>query len=338
MSTDVGAQLEQRLSQVARVLREHDGFAVVGHVDPDLDSVGSVLGLTAALKAMGKTAAAVSPDPPPAAWSFLPGFSGLAVDGAVPFPVQVAVVLDTEVSPARLGSSWPLVEQARLRVNVDHHDTNPGLAEVSVVEPRAAATGELVYQLVRALGVTVGPAIAAPLYAAILTDTGGFRFSNTRASTLRIASELVEAGVQPAELAARIYDSRPWTYMQLLGRLLTEMQRSEDGRIAWLILTREMVERSGLSHGELEGLVQYPRMVDGVEVAILFRELGPERTRVSLRSRSVVDVARVARRFGGGGHLHAAGCTVEAPLAEAVSRVVQAVKEETIPSGRDGRF
>ena len=315
------------LKQVARVLRERDRFVVVGHVDPDLDSIGSILGLTEALRSMGKQAVAVSPDPPPPGWSFLPGFEGLAVGASVPFAPEVAVVLDTELSERRLGRSWSVVQQALLRVNVDHHDTNPGTAEVAVVEPRAAATGELVFHLVRELEVPFRLPIATALYAAVLTDTGGFRFANTRAETLRMAAELVDAGVVPWELASRIYDSRPWSYLQLLGRLLCDMQRTEDGLVAWMALPQALVQASGLSHGELEGLVQYPRMAEGVEVALLFRELGPQLTRVSLRSKSAVDVSQVARRFGGGGHLHAAGCTVAAPLEQAVRQVVQEARQ-----------
>ena len=325
MRADPGVDLRRRLSAVAEVLRRHDDFAVMGHVDPDLDSVGSVLALTAALQLLGKRAVAVSPDAPPAAWSFLPGFDRLRVGEAAPFSVQVAVVVDTEVTEKRLGRAWPLARAAQLRVNLDHHDTNPASAEVAVVEPSAAATGEIVYHLVRELEVPLAAEVAVPLYAAILTDTGSFRFSNTRAETFRIAAALVEAGVDPAEVASRVYDTRPWAYMRLLGQLLAGMRRTEDGRVAWMELTREMAEGSGLSGGELEGLVQYPRMVDGVEVALLFKEMGPRQTRVSLRSQRYVDVAALARQFGGGGHLRSAGCTVPLPLQEAVQQVVEAV-------------
>ena len=325
MRADLGVALRQPLSEAADVLRRHDSFAVVGHVDPDLDSVGSVLALTAALQALGKQAVAVSPDPPPAAWSFLPGFDRMVVGEAVPFAVQVAVVVDTEVSEKRLGRAWPLARAARLRVNLDHHDTNAKDAEVAVVEPSAAATGEIIYHLIRELEVPLAREVAIPLYAAILTDTGSFRFSSTRAETFRIAAALVEAGADPAEVASRVYDTRPWAYIRLLGQLLAGMRRTEDGRVAWMELTRELAEASGLSAGELEGLVQYPRMVDGVEVALLFKEMGPHQTRVSLRSQRYVDVSAVARQFGGGGHLRSAGCTVPLPLDEAVRQVVQAV-------------
>ena len=330
------------LGRVAGLLRQHDRFAVIGHVDPDLDSVGSALALTAALRALGKQAVAVSPDPPARSWSFLPGFQELVVGEAVPFAVDVAVVVDAELSEKRLGRAWPIARDARLRINVDHHDTNPMQAEAGLVEPEAAATGELIFRLVQTLGVPLSPAVAVPLYAAILTDTGSFRFANTRADTFRMAATLVEAGVDPAEVARAIYDTRPWAYLRLLGQLLTGLQRSEDGRVAWMELGRSMAEASGLPAAELDGLVQYARMVDGVEVALLFKELGPRLTRVSLRSQRYVDVSAIARTFGGGGHLRAAGCTLAAALPDAVAQVVPvavaaARRQPEASRGVDGR-
>lgn len=314
--------LQANLEEIARVLRRHDHFAVVGHVDPDLDSIGSVLALSAALRALGKRCTAVSPDPDPPQWRFLPGHEELVYGLPDEVRVDVAVVVDTEVSPKRLGSAWPLVEQARMRVNIDHHDTNDLEVDVKLVEPAAAATGELVYHLIRLLGVELAPSIAQPLYAAILTDTGGFRFSNTRAETFRIAADLVDRGVSPHEIAIRVFDTRSLSFMRLLGRALSRMQCTGDGLVAWLEVPFTLAKEAGLPPNEVEGLVQYPRMVQGVEVAILFKEMEPSRTRVSLRSQRHVDVSAIARRFGGGGHLRAAGCTVEGPLSQAVALVV----------------
>lgn len=315
-------RLRARVQAVARVLRGHDHFAVIGHVDPDLDSIGSVLALTGALRALGKRCTPISPDPDPPQWRFLPGHEDLVYGSADGLKPDVAVVVDTEVSPQRLGKAWPVVEQSRLRVNIDHHDTNDVDVDVRLVEPQAAATGELVYHVVRALGVDLTAAIAEPLYAAILTDTGGFRFSNTRAQTFRIAAQLVDKGVSPHEVAIRVFDTRPLGFMHLLGRALSGMQETDDGLVAWLEVPRALAEQAGLSPSEMEGLVQYPRMVEGVEVAILFKEVEPSRTRVSLRSQRYVDVSAIARRFGGGGHLRAAGCTLEQPLPRAVELVV----------------
>ena len=314
------------MEPVARVLREADRIAVVGHVNPDLDSIGSILALRLALGASGKTAWAVSPDPDPAAWHFLPGHAELLVGAPEWLSPDVVAVLDTELSPERLGKAWPVAERARLSVNIDHHETNRGNASYSVVEPAAAATGELVYFLIRALGVPLTPAIATCLYAAILTDTGSFRYANTTARTLALAAELVATGIEPHDIATRIYDTRPWGYMKLLGKLLSRLERTEDGKIAWLWLTYEDAAEAGLPPAEIEGLVQYPRMVEGVEVALLFKELEPGRTRVSLRSQRYVDVSSIARAFGGGGHLRAAGCTVAAPVDRAVPLLVEACR------------
>lgn len=319
-------QVERALEPVAQVLRRSDRIAVVGHVSPDLDSIGSILALRLALSELGKTAWAVSPDPDPVYWHFLPGHEELVVGAPDDLVPDVVAVLDTEVSPDRLGKSWPLVERARLSVNVDHHDTNNRAAHHCVVEPAAAATGELVYFLIRAMGVPVTRPIATCLYAAILTDTGSFRYANTTARTLALAAELVATGVDPHDVASRIYDTRSWEYMKLLGKLLARLERTEDGKIAWLRLDYEDASEAGLPPSEIEGLVQYPRMIQGVEVALLFKELEPGTTRVSLRSQRYVDVSAIARAFGGGGHLRAAGCTVAAPMEQVVPLVVEACR------------
>lgn len=316
-------EVERALAGVAVALHTADRVAVVGHVNPDLDSIGSVLALRLALSAMGKQAWAVTPEPDPPYWHFLPGHDELVVGAPQWLEPRVVVVLDTEPSSERLGAAWPLVGRAALLVNVDHHETNAAPAHHSVVEPSAAATGELVYFLIRVLGVPVTADIASCLYAAVLTDTGSFRYSNTTARTLSLAAELVAAGADPHDIATRVYDTRPWEYVKLLGRLLSRLERSEDGRVAWLWLDHRDAREAGLAPSEIEGLVQFPRMVQGVEVALLFKELEPGVTRVSLRSQRYVDVSAIARTFGGGGHLRAAGCTLHVPLAEAIPRVVE---------------
>ena len=329
--------VERAARAVAAALRGADRIAVVGHVHPDLDSIGSVLALHLALEALGKRSWPVTPDPGPSYWAFLPAYDRLRVGGeAAQLDPDAVAVLDTELAPERLGEAWPLVERARLKVNVDHHDTNRGGAHVALVEPAAAATGELVFYVVRALGVSVGREVATCLYAAILTDTGSFRFANTTARTLALAAELVAAGVDPHEVATRIYDTRPWGYLKLLGRLLSRLERTEDGRVAWLWLRYDDAEEAGLAPSEVEGLVQYPRMVEGVEVALLFKETEPGVTRVSLRSQRYVDVAAIARSFGGGGHLRAAGCTLPLPVEQAVPRVVEACRA-AVREAADGR-
>lgn len=320
-------EVEEALEPIVRALASRDRIAVVGHVDPDLDSIGSILALQRALAAMGKSAWAVTPDPDPRPWHFLPGHRGLLVGDPPSLFPDVAVVLDTEVSPDRVGASWGVVQRASLKVNVDHHETNNRRAHLWVVEPRAAATGELVFYLVRALGVAIDRELATLLYVALMTDTGSFQFPNTAARTLAIASFLVEAGAPPAELAMAVFDNRSWEYVRLVGRLLDQLERTPDGKIAWARVVLDEVEDAGVSASEAEGLVRYPRMIEGVEVAILFKGLTSGRTRVSLRSKRYVDVSAIARRFGGGGHLRAAGCTVDGPLPEAVRRVVAACQE-----------
>src|SRR5690606_11478741 len=182
---------------------------------------------------------------------------------------------------------------------------------------------------------TLDAAAAANLYAAIMSDTGSFRYSNTTATTLHIAAQLVAAGAKPDEIAGRFYDDTSWNAMQLLKLSLNTLSRSEDGRIAWMIVTRDMLARAGAEYDDSSGFVQYPRSIRGVEAAMLLRELPDGQTRVSLRSRGRVDVSAVASAFRGGGHPGAAGCTINAPVAQALEQLLAELAKALPPAGGD---
>jgi len=209
-------------------------------------------------------------------------------------------------------------------VNIDHHPDNKRYGTVSWVEVGASATGEMVYDLIKALGLKITPEVATNLFTAIHTDTGSFRYSNTSAKALRIAAELVACGADPALVAGRLYEARRPESLALLGRLLQRIQVSPDGRVAWLPLPAGSAPEAFL---EAEDLVSYPRSIRGVKVGILLKEMGDGRVKVSLRGKGEVAVNALAARFGGGGHANAAGCTVEGSLDEATAKVLSAVTE-----------
>lgn len=192
----------------------------------------------------------------------------------------------------------------------------------------AAATSELVYGLLRELEVRLTPEIATNLLAAVLTDTGSFRFTNVTADSFRIAAALVDAGAHPAPIYEAVYSSRSFDATRLLGRLLDALDRTPDGAVVWASLRRADFERLNVGTEHTEGFIDQIRMVEGNEVALFFREEPDGSIRVSLRSRGRVNVARVAERFDGGGHLPAAGCTLLCPLPDAVRQVVAAVEAE----------
>jgi phosphoesterase RecJ-like protein len=240
------------------------------------------------------------------------------VDG----PVDLAVLTDCP-NPDRTEGLLGQARQAGAQViNIDHHHDNRRYGDVNWVDPTAAAAGEMVYELLRALDVTLTPTMALNLFTAIHMDTGSFRYSNVTPRTFCIAGELVAAGADPAFVANRLYEHRPAQALRLLGETLARVQLSEDGRVAWLALAAGAVPESFV---EAEDLVNYPRSIASVRVACLLRERG-NTVKVSLRGKGDVDVSRIAARFGGGGHPNAAGCSVTGPLAEVTRDVLAAVR------------
>lgn len=318
------------LEHVARSMLRHDSLVITCHVDPDPDCLGSMLALAWGLRRLGKTVAMVSPDPVPEQARFLPGSEDIVVPPAP--EAEALVIVDCE--PARTGAVRAQLPQFSYVYNIDHHVSNSGESTVHCIDPRAAATGELIFRLLTEhWRLTLEQEPAVNLYAALMSDTGSFRYGNTTATTLSIAARLVEAGAKPDAIAAAVYEQMPWRALQLLKLALNALGRSDDGRIAWVIVTRDMLAQAGAVDDDVAGLVQYPRAVAGVEVALLLRELADGQTRISLRSRGRVDVSVVAGAFGGGGHPGAAGCTINASVSEALQRIVAEVSKWLPPLG-----
>jgi phosphoesterase RecJ-like protein len=295
---------------------------MLGHVHPDADVVGTLLALDLALGDRGWQVVSGGPHPAPALLGFLPGVGRYRRLTELPGPFDVVVMTDCP-NPERTEG---LFEQARATgatvINIDHHHDNRRYGDVNWVDPRAAATGEMVYALLVALGAPLTPAIATNLFTAIHMDTGSFRYSNVTAETFRIAAALVAAGADPYAVSRALYERRPPEALRWLGEALSRVEVSADGRVAWLALPAGLVPEAFV---EAEDLVNYPRSVSSVRVACLFREQDG-RVKVSLRAKGDVDVSRIAAKFGGGGHPNAAGCTVPGPLSEAAQTVLAAVR------------
>ena len=311
------------LDDVVEALRLAPSVAVLAHIHPEGDAIGATLAATLSLREAGKIAAPYNADPLPPGLSSLPGAGEINREVPIRRPFACYLVLDT----ADLDRTGGLLEgrpSAAVVLNVDHHAGNRRFGNVNWVDPHASSAGEMVYRILRQGGLPIGKEVATNLYAAILTDTGGFRYGNTTPEALRAASRLVECGVAVEEVTAGLYwnrDSREW---RLLGEVLTNLRVSEDGRISWIEVTLELLARVGLRHEAADDFIDYARAVQGVEIAVAFKEISPAEVRVSFRSRGANDVARVAKQFGGGGHRNAAGCTLHTSLAEARSRVLSA--------------
>jgi bifunctional oligoribonuclease and PAP phosphatase NrnA len=294
---------------------------MLGHVHPDADVLGTLVALGLALTDRGWSVRYGGPHPAPEVLGFLPGLEQYRRLERVEGPLDVVVLTDCP-NPDRteglLEAAWST--GARV-VNIDHHHDNRRYGDVNWVEPQAAATGEMVHALLVALGAPITPAIATNLFTAIHMDTGSFRYSNVTPETFRIAAALVAAGADPAFIAGQLYERRSADALRRLGEVLSRVEVSADGRVAWLALPAGTVPEAFV---EAEDLVNYPRSVASVRVACLLRERAGA-VKVSLRGKGDVDVSRIAATFGGGGHPNAAGCTLPGPLEPATRHVLAAI-------------
>jgi phosphoesterase RecJ-like protein len=281
------------------------------------------------LAQLGKQGDLFSADPVPRIYRWLPGAETIRHSQRVDGDYDAVILLECDgLQRSRLAGL-----EGRLLVNIDHHATGRPFADVNWIENEACAVAEMVYKLARAAGTQVSPAMAACLYAALLTDTGSFCYEGTDAHAFELARTLVGCGADPARIAREVYFSNPLSKMFLLGAALSNLHR--EGRLAWLWVTHADMVRAGAAEEDCEGIVNYAIGIAGVEGAVLLRELPDGRERLSLRSKGHLDVARIAAGFGGGGHRHAGGCTLDGPLAVATERILDTMRREltTVVSG-----
>lgn len=304
-----------------RVVREGRRFAVTCHRRPDADALGSALGWAAALRSIGKEAVVYSVDPPPRMLRFL----AIGEVERVPPTGTFDACFVMDAAARALVPAMPDGLEGPV-VMFDHHAAHDDFGDVILREPDAAATGVVVVRVMRELGIEgFPPGVAAPLYAAIVADTGGFRYPATSPETLRLAAELVEAGAVPWDTAYHLFEGWEPARMKLLGAILDDMEVLLDGRLALQRVTREMLARLEADDEMVEGMVNYGRMLEGVEIAALLWEMekdGKRETKVSLRSSGDADVSRIAAALDGGGHRSAAGANVPDDLKATEVKVV----------------
>jgi phosphoesterase RecJ-like protein len=323
------------LSQVIDLIEKHERFAVTSHIRPDGDSLGSSLALFWILRSLKKDVEVVMCDRVPHAYRKLPGADEVRVIPDLDRNYDAVFVI--ECSDVTRPGLPHLKDQ--FVVNIDHHSTTALFGDINWIDSTAAAVGEMVYNLAKAIGARITPELASCVYAALLTDTGSFHFSNTTERTFKIASELVRHGAQPAKLSQAIFYSHPYSKVKLVGAVLATLQRDESGRIAWITMTREAMREAGACEDDTDGIINYPLTIGEVEAAAFFRELPNSTYRISLRSKNRVNVARVAEYFGGGGHCNAAGFTVVADYdelnREVIARLKEAVASAPASNGRE---
>src|SRR5882724_2203058 len=316
-----------KFGDIGRVLREHECFAVLSHIRPDGDALGSQLALALSLQQLGKEVRVWNEDGMLEKYSFLPRAELLTKPPAAPEDVDVAIALDTAIQN-RLGTAFAAVRSAKIWINIDHHLSNPGYGDLVHVDPTAPATGQIIFDLIKSQGFPFDREIAENLYAAISTDTGSFQYPKTSARTFEVAAELICTGINVGQLSQQLYENYPRRRVELLRELLRTMRFERDGRVASFSLALTTAAELQVLPEDNEGLIDYLRAIRGVIVAVFFEELSDSKVRVSMRSKSdAIDVCAICQKFGGGGHTLAAGARVRGTLAEVENKVLEAICE-----------
>jgi len=320
------------MKSVIAAIKKHKRFLITAHINAEGDSLGSQLAMRELLTAMGKSAYILDSDPVPAHFRFLPKADEVSSDMAKALDFDVAVVLDCPTLK-RTGLVADVIKQkAKLVINIDHHVSNENFGDINWVDPQASSAGELVYRLYKETGVKFTKETALSLYIAILTDTGSFNYDNTSVATHEIAGELLGYGLDPALVSESVYERRSLEDIRLLALVLDTLKVNKDGTVAYMEVTRDMLQKTGAELAKSEGLINYVRSIDKVKVAVLFKEDVKDKNKINISFRSkgdgnVVDVNKIASVFGGGGHTRASGCVITGSLEEAKKKVLAGIDE-----------
>lgn len=311
------------LSQVVELIENKQSFGITTHIKPDGDGVGSSLGLCWLLKSLGKSAEVIVRGTVPLAYRSLPGADEIRDIEQVDREYDAVFVIECSdlERPGIAGL------ENEFTVNIDHHATSEHFGTINWIDSTASAVGEMIYNLCKAIGGRVTKEIAECVYMALVTDTGSFHFSNTTERTLKVASELIKAGVRPANISEAVYNNYPWSRIELMRQVLGTVRRDSTGKVAFLRQTLAMRKDAGAVDGDNNGFVNIPLAARDILAAVYMREVGDDKYRVSLRSKGDINVAKVAERYGGGGHRNAAGLQIEGDWDAKEAELVDAVRE-----------
>ncbi len=304
------------MERIVHHLRQSKQILVATHFNPDGDAIGSLIAMALALDALGKDVTLFNESPIPAVYRFLPAVDRIVRQVETVDRYDTAVVLDCgDVS--RIGALAPALDRIPTLLNIDHHPTNTGFGDARYVDDTACSTAEILYRIFKRLPVAISQDIATAIYTGILTDTGSFRFANTNRTAFAICVEMMEKGVDPYTVAKHVYGTYSLGRIKLLNLALDSIELLNEGRLSVMTLTRDMMTETGTQPEDVDGMINYAKRIQDVQVAVLIQEIngsGSPGFHVSLRSDGSVDVAALAAHFGGGGHHRAAGFTAEMPL------------------------
>jgi len=322
ITAPVWPALEDVAEEIRHAVSADKTIGCLAHKDADADSLGSALGFALSLRALGKTVHVMVPAPVPKLLSYLPGYNTIETK-----PVKTDVLFTFDCATlGRFGELRGFVEQAPFSVNVDHHVSNEGFGKVNLVDAGASATGQVVYRLLLTLGAPISADVADNLYAALFTDTGGFRHENTTEAALRLGADLVRLGADPALIALKSYKSRSVSQLRLEGLAIAQISAELDGQLVWSEITQLMLDEAGADMQETEGVIDTLQSIDTMKVAILFKENDASETKISVRTRDPYDATAICKPCGGGGHRRAAGAELRAALPDARAKVLDVAR------------
>lgn len=311
-----------KFNEIVGIIKQNKNFILAGHVNPDGDCIGATIALALALKKMGKEAIIYLE-------SFLPLFHYLEgsqlvctdIKNMIPLSDQVVLMLDSS-DEGRLGEGKIFLEEDNVSINIDHHASNNSYGDFNYIEADASSTCEIVYALINELEVELDKSIATALYTGIIYDTGVFRHPNTKSSTHQVVSNLLTYEIDASDIVNQLFYTKTYVQTKLLGLALSKMELHFGGRVALSTISLDELKHNGGQVSDVDGIVQYISQVDTAECAIFIYEKEKDILKVSLRSKKTLNVAELANTFGGGGHIRAAGCTIESTIDEAKERLL----------------
>ena len=323
--------MTEQLKQISDRMLSAQSILITSHRDPDGDSIGSQLALAELLERQGKSLCIINQGDVPNKYLFLdPQRRIRSINSASPtsscqLPFDLVFVLDSTCLE-RIGEAGKLIPPGVSLINIDHHPDNERFGTFNYIDEQASAVGEMIFALLKYFDFSLNARIATQLYAAILTDTGRFKFSNTTPLCLKTCAELVQAGADPRYITNQVYFNHSLPFLKLLGSVISHPHMLFGGRVCAMIIRQENLKALGVEPSEMEGVVDYTLFLNGVEIGLLLTEKENGKTKVNLRSQNEYDVSKIARKFGGGGHRNAAGCTLDLSLKEAQQIIVGQIR------------
>lgn len=317
--------LNENMNLAKEKILESKKICIASHVQPDGDNIGSMLALGLALKKINKEVYMVKTDPIPSDFMFLPGAESIkALDDNT--NIDLFIALDSS-DEERLGHNKKLIDTANFVINIDHHISNTNYGDINIVDSNSGSTAELIFKMIKILGIEIDKDIGTCIYTGISTDTGSFMYDNTRPETHLIAAELLNIGIDRKSVILNIYQSKSMKKTKLFIKTLENLETYFDNKIAVVQVTNDILLETGAKMEETEGIVSFIRDIKSVEVAIMLKELKKNEIKVSMRSKKYVDVSKICSKFSGGGHIRAAGCTIYNSLDVAKESLILELKK-----------